>query len=574
MRSLTPGLGLSLLSLVAAAPSPSPIESRQNNTPKNCNKAFFDNVVAQLKLGGSVDSRSPYTPNSEPFTAGRDPYRERVLYYANNDTPLRISDICGLRVNVVDNIAFELYLPSPETWNQRFLTVGNGGFAGGASRKDMFSRVVQNWATMSTNTGHDDPSLMLNWGAGTAGKKLQIDWAYRAMNLSVPYAKAIVAAYYGADKKTKGSYYSGCSTGGRQGIRQVEIDPKSFDAMLIGAPAWNIKSFSAVLSRIGYLAETSGLKVRLREATPTVLDRIWTLVYKECDGLDGSTTDGVILNRDACYARFRNQAENTTLWANTDTTVQQRKAFLTIIEEFKNPKVPEFVGHGFDITAIRDLGSSSYLMDKLDNLDFTQQFAQYFLNNPSLKWDTDDNGAALIVASEAWNKEVLANADPSVLSPGGKYTGKTILYTGTSDGFVSSAGTRRAFDLAGGKDNTNLAYFEIPGMPHCVDLGSGAVNPPWYIGGGGLHMPYPNSVYYMPESAGLQNPKNDALLALVDWVEQKGNTGPETLVATAFKTWGDGKFEVAKSRPVCRFPKQLRLVEGKNVNAVEGWECK
>lgn len=573
MWSFTAGTVFALLGLAEAVPSPSrPIESRQNNTPKNCNKAFFDNVIAQVKLGGSVATGSPYTPNTEPYTAGQDPYRERVLHFANNNSPLRIADICGLRINVVDNIAFELYLPSPEKWNQRFLTVGNGGFAGGASRKDMFSRVVHNWATMSTNTGHDDPSLVLNWGQGEAGKKLQVDWAYRAMNLSVPYAKAIVAAYYGSDKPTKGNYYSGCSTGGRQGIRQVEADPKSFDAMLIGAPAWNIKSFAPVLSRIGWLADTSGLKVRAQgEPTPTLADRIWALVYKECDGLDGSTTDGAIRNLPACYDRFRNQANNETLWASTSTTVEQRNAFLAIIEEFKNSQVPDYTGDGFDITAIKDLVGSSYLMDKRDNLDFTQQFAQYFLNKPSLKWDTDTNGATLIKAAEDWDGEVHANADPRVLG-NGKYTGKTILYTGTSDGFVSSYGTRRAFNLAGGKDNKNLAYFELPGMPHCVDLGSGATNPPWYIGGVGLHLPFPNSVFYMPESAGFLNPTNDALMALVDWHEKKG-AAPEQLISTAFQTWGDGAYKASKQRPICRFPKQQKLVNQEAVNQPTGWTC-
>jgi feruloyl esterase len=112
----------------------------------------------------------------------------------------------------------------------------------------MFSRAVHGWAVMSTNVGHEDATGGLSWAANN--QSLQIDWAWRAMASSVPYAKAIVAAYY-QNVPAVGNHYSGCSTGGRQGIRQVEVDANSFDGMLIGAPAWNVRSAMAVLSRIG-----------------------------------------------------------------------------------------------------------------------------------------------------------------------------------------------------------------------------------------------------------------------------------------------------------------------------------
>lgn len=53
------------------------------------------------------------------------------------------------------------------------------------------------------------------------------------MSRSVPYAKRIVEADCNTTIKSipVKHYYSGCSTGGRQGIRQTEVDPNSFDGM-------------------------------------------------------------------------------------------------------------------------------------------------------------------------------------------------------------------------------------------------------------------------------------------------------------------------------------------------------
>ncbi|KAK5659417.1 hypothetical protein OQA88_618 [Cercophora sp. LCS_1] len=564
-----------LLGLGLAAPSSNHVGPRQSESEnlKNCTKPFFEDVIRKANLVDKVEvaDNSPYTSSSEPYAIP-------VLYYANHNSTLNVPDICGARIKVkgTKNVAFELYLPSRANWNMRFLTVGNGAFAGGASRVDMFSRAVYGWATMSTNTGHenDNSSLpgLLDWAKNEPD--LQKDWAYRAMAQSVPYAKAIVAGYY-EGISMRGNYYSGCSTGGRQGIRQIEEDPNSFDGMLIGAPAWNIKSFVGVISRIGWLAETSGLKDT--DTDPFLTFRIKETVYNICNGLDGSITDEAVRDMDKCRTALRGSSTNETLWRGSFTTVAQREAFLTLIEEFKSPvDDTSYAGDGFEPTAAWDLGFSTYLSDRRRNGDFTNQFAKYFLNDTSrdLVWDDSEHGKRLLGDLTEWNDRVRAQADPILLG-NGTYKGKTILYTGTSDGFVSSIGTRRAYDIAGGNSNNNLAYFEIPGMPHCVDLGTGASkNPPWYIGAVGLYIPAPNNVYYMPNNTGLDgsslfDARHDALTALAEWHEN--NRGrPDSIIATAFSTWGDGKFEVSKQRPICRFPLKQNLKNETNVNKAEG----
>jgi feruloyl esterase len=569
MRKFFGGMVLPLLGLGhAAASSAVPVQPRQANALENCTTPFFNTAIGRintdLRRTAQLARGSPYTPTTEPYNDTLYGGQAVLSYAPFFDAP----DICGVRINVTDNIAFELYLPSRTKWNQRFLTMGNGGFDGNTSRYDMFSRAVHNWATMSTNTGHDVSGLA--WAQNQ--RELQIDWAWRAMNFSLPYAKAIVAAYYEGVPK-RADYYSGCSTGGRQGIRQIEADPTSFDAMLIGSPAWNVKSAMPILSRIGWLAETYGFKNS--PVDPTLTVRVASLVFEKCNGLDGSTSDLVIRDIPKCYDLFRNSSTNEALWNGTNTSVSQRQAFLTIIEEFKAP--PEnttYAGDGFDITSIADMTIGGFLQDSAENGGFNQQFAQYFLNKPGLIWDDDLHGKWLLGNASAWDDDVRANANPALLNT--LYKGKVIMYTGTADGWVSSHGTRRAFDLAGGASNDRLAYFEIPSMPHCVLLSSAlAYNPPWYIGGTGLGLVYPNSVIYMPNNTGLVDAKHDALMALVEWHE--GNRAPERLTATAFNvtTFSPSNFTIVKRRPICRAPKVQTLVNTDvDVNTEEAWDCR
>ncbi|KAK1761571.1 Tannase/feruloyl esterase [Echria macrotheca] len=543
------------LSLVAA----------QDNFAK-CVNSTFDAVMTQHK--GRLAS-APWTSETNV---------DSVLQFAKG------LKICAVRVNVTTNpnntVAFEIYMPLNTTWNQRFLTVGNNAFDGGTLRLDMFAKVVHGWAVMSTNTGHEGTGL--SWALNN--DQAQIDWAYGAMASSVPFAKDVVAAYYGTHANS--SYYAGCSTGGRMGIRQTEVDPNSFDGMLIGAPAWNVKSAMPVISRIGWLGKNYNL------FGDALVKRLALQVYNQCNGLDGTTADLTIQDSTPCLAKFLNaDIANGSVWAGLEcngtnancVTVQQRQAFLTIVQEFKDPNTRNttYAGDGFGIQAIGDL--TTYLT--AGNLDgFDQDFARYFLPAESrgLVWDSDANGAKLINASNAWDARVRANADPSKLNGWG---GKVILYTGTADGLVATNGTRRVFDRAGGAGNNNLKYFEIAGMTHCVDNGNapGGVQVPWYIGGLGLYLRPPGGTWFVADDLKNQTfpigtKETDALVALVDWVERQkaapsGTTvqGPTMIAASSFDKW-PSTTSVGMQRWLCAVPKKQHF-KGGDVRDKANWEC-
>ena len=94
------------------------------------------------------------------------------------------------------NIHFEVWLPDAQTWNRKFLSTGEGGFAGqlnyGRNGLDsaMDELVRRGYATASTDTGHlsSDP----DWAIGHPERIT--DYLYRAKHVTTVAAKAIISA--------------------------------------------------------------------------------------------------------------------------------------------------------------------------------------------------------------------------------------------------------------------------------------------------------------------------------------------------------------------------------------------
>lgn len=121
----------------------------------------------------------------------------------------------------------ELWLPL--NWNKRFLALGNSGFAGGINYPDLAWAVRKDFASMSTNTGHESSSGDGTWMLNNP--EALTDFGHRALHLTTEAAKEIVAAYY--DTAADFSYYAGCSTGGRQGLNAAQRYPTDYDGVLV-----------------------------------------------------------------------------------------------------------------------------------------------------------------------------------------------------------------------------------------------------------------------------------------------------------------------------------------------------
>ena len=97
------------------------------------------------------------------------------------------------------HIRFEVWLPRRTAWNKKFLSTGEGGFAGqvryGGLGLDaaLDENLRRGYATASTDTGHETADLYFAIGHPERG----IDYLRRAKHGTTVAAKEIIGRYYG-----------------------------------------------------------------------------------------------------------------------------------------------------------------------------------------------------------------------------------------------------------------------------------------------------------------------------------------------------------------------------------------
>src|SRR5262249_42134472 len=142
----------------------------------------------------------------------------------------------------------EVWLPA-SGWNGKYQAVGNGAFNGSIAYPALTTAVARGYAASSTDTGHSG-----NTAAFAPGHPEKVvDFGWRAVHEMTLAAKQIVAAYYGAAPQR--SYWTGCSAGGRQALKEAQRFPSDFDGIVAGAPGldWTGRASQAV--RIAKLME-------------------------------------------------------------------------------------------------------------------------------------------------------------------------------------------------------------------------------------------------------------------------------------------------------------------------------
>src|SRR5438552_13111955 len=138
-----------------------------------------------------------------------------------------------LKPTLDSEIKIEVWLPADGAWNGKYLAVGGGGWVGAINYGAMAVALQDGYATSSTDAGHTGGTA--EFAVGHPEKVT--DFAYRAVPEMSVKAKAIVTADYGRGPRL--SYWTGCSTGGRQGLMEAQRYPADFDGIIAGAPANN-----------------------------------------------------------------------------------------------------------------------------------------------------------------------------------------------------------------------------------------------------------------------------------------------------------------------------------------------
>jgi feruloyl esterase len=185
------------------------------------------------------------------------------------------------------HIQMEIWLPA-ENWNGKFLAVGNGGWAGVISFDAMAAGLRRGYATASNDTGHSDPG-----GQFALNNEKLIDFAYRAMHEMTVQSKSIVGAFYSRPPRL--SYYQGCSTGGRQGMMEAQRYPEDFDAIVAGAPVYNMLHLNVSQTAL----QVHMLKNPDRIIPQSKMTLLANAAVASCDGHDG-IKDNIINDPRSC----------------------------------------------------------------------------------------------------------------------------------------------------------------------------------------------------------------------------------------------------------------------------------
>ena len=490
--------------------------------------------------------------------------------------------LCAVIIrNTTANYRFGMFLP--DTWNSRLLVVGNGAFLGGINWLDMGPGPKYGMASLSTDTGHNSGSGDQTW-ANTEEKKA--NWAYRALEGSTILGKTLVRAYYG-DEPIAYTYYSGCSTGGRQGLKQIQRDPDIFDGALIGAPAWDTKHLMPWISKLAVWNLPEDGSYAINDAA--LFMRLQAEVVAQCDDLDG-VHDNIVSAPELCREWFNITRVRCDATAN-QTACWTQPQIETALKMYDDYVTDTGEGTDGDETLIyKGLSHSSeaewstYLLpiaeDEAGNVrrNFDAQYERYFMNygpdwpitayNDSVADDArqrDDGGRDAATADQYTDLAAFRRAG-----------GKVILYGGLADGLVPVRHTTLHYERTVerlGDVSDFFRYFQIPGMGHCRGSRDN-VKAPWMIGGASqaaLLPPY-NAGWSVP--LGFNDSRHDALLALIAWVES-GDT-PSRIIASEFNFTDPERQAITlyRQRPICVYPRKAEWDGRGPQDDASSWSCK
>ena len=187
----------------------------------------------------------------------------------------------------------------PTSWNDKFVMLTQGGFAGAVPNPAGNSGVAasppplsKGYATASTDTGHRGGAFDASFLIGRPD--LSIDFGHRGNKLTVDTAKALMKGYYQADPKR--SLLVGCSNGGRSTMIHSQRYPNDFDGYVVGAPAWD---WPGMLGLDFHHSNASFFSNAGAWMSPAKVKLLSDAVLAACDLKDG-VKDGLIEEPRAC----------------------------------------------------------------------------------------------------------------------------------------------------------------------------------------------------------------------------------------------------------------------------------
>lgn len=444
----------------------------------------------------------------------------------------RVEGVMNRRTGVGgEEFGITFALAMPDKWNGDFLMQGGAGSNGvvlpplGLNAAGDTPGLMRGFAVASTDTGHKSYRAGFDFGF-RRDQQAYLDFAYLANAEVATLAKQLIAQHYG--RPAAFSYFSGCSTGGREGMILSQRYPTVFNGIISGDPAMRTGLSNLGIGRwipivFNQIApkDANGKPIIERAITENDRKLIKDALMQRCDATDG-LADGLISDPLACDFDAEMLA---CKGEKSDSCLAPEKA-AAIKKALGGPKTSS----GTQVYA-------GFLYDT--GIANGPPFRGLLSPGPGVF------GPATTDLTMDVDKEALAAVQPLVDSMSTNLTtfsahgGKLIFYHGDSDPWFSPLDTfgyyKNMAAANGGLEavsNWSQFYF-VPGMSHC---------------GGGQALD-----------------QFDLLGALVNWVES--GTAPASVIAT-------GKAFPGRSRPLCAYPKHTQYKGHGNPEDANSFECR
>jgi feruloyl esterase len=476
-------------------------------------------------------------PGIEITKAERVPYGTTVpnLYSPGHSAPIpahcRVEGVINRRTGVGgEEFGISFVLAMPDQWNGDFLMQGGGGSNGvvlpplGLNAAGDTPGLMRGFAVVSTDTGHKSRGGF-DFGF-VRDQQAALDFDFLANAEVATLVQQLIAQYYG--KAAAFSYFSGCSTGGREGMILSQRYPTVFNGIISGDPAmrtglsnlaigkWIPVAFNQIAPK-----DADGKPVITQAISDDDRKLIKDALLQKCDAKDG-VADRIISDPLGCDF---DPAVLTCKEGKTKSCLSPEKV-AAIKKAVGGPKttggIQVYPGFLYD-TGITADGPIRGILSP----------------GPGIF------GPAITAMEVDVEKEALADLQPLVDSMSTNLTtfsghgGKLIFYHGDSDPWFSPLDTFGYYkDMSAANGGLEAVskwgqFYFVPGMAHCG-------------GGPGLD-------------------QFDLLGAMVNWVEK--GTPPTSVIAT-------GKAFPGRSRPLCPYPKHAQYKGQGDTEDAKNFECR
>jgi len=383
---------------------------------------------------------------------------------------------CQVQGYVGPQVGFELLLPTTN-WNGKFIHLGNGGHGGGIEPGGCSMPLARHYACLQSDMGHKGTGGDGLWAYNNPSAEL--DWGYRATHVATLAGKAITRSFY--QKPATHSYFSGCSTGGRQAIQEAQRFPWDFDGIIAGAPPIRLADLYVTFAWGQRATHDAAGKPLLTMAD---LKLLTDGALARCD-MDDGVRDGIISSPFTCLFRASDLAcrpGQTTACLTPEKVKAADQVYFGPVDAqgrslFNAGALPgsELGGPG-DEASGGDWGI--YYLGKngtpADYAPLTQEGLKLLFFSPAqpLNWtirdfDFDKDYKRLDVMQSIYDS---SNPDLSRFKAAG---GKVLIYHGLNDLSILPHWIIRYYEkverVMGGQASTQsfARLFSLPGVEHC-----------------------------------------------------------------------------------------------------------